>query len=103
MSNPYRSFAIPRLPPRGYPASEESLMSLPIEVENVIGVLLKDGWHDVVDQSFEIDTYKYLRDGVPEIESGQADEMPSIGATWKERGGSWVACAFPAIVAVKYK
>jgi hypothetical protein len=79
------------------------VMSLPIEVENVIGVLLKDGWHDVEEKSFEIDTYQYLREGVPKLDGRQGDGECSLGATWKERGGSWVACTFPSIVAVKYK
>jgi hypothetical protein len=78
-------------------------MSLPIEVESVIGVLLKDGWHEVEDKSFEIDAYQYLREGVPTPDGGQIGGASSLGATWKERGGSWVACAFPAIMAVKYK
>jgi hypothetical protein len=36
-------------------------MSLAIDIDQVTGVLLADGWHDVVDVSFEIDSYEYLR------------------------------------------
>jgi len=35
-------------------------MSLGIDIELVSHVLLADGWHSVVDQSFTLDSYEYF-------------------------------------------
>jgi hypothetical protein len=35
-------------------------MSLGIDVDKVVRVLLADGWHDVHDNSFTLDSYEYL-------------------------------------------
>ena len=41
-------------------------MSVAIDVDKVISVLLGDGWHSVADDSFLIDSYEYLEGGLPE-------------------------------------
>jgi hypothetical protein len=38
-----------------------SITSLEIEVDAVTVVLLADGWHEVVDKTFTLDAYEYLR------------------------------------------
>lgn len=38
-------------------------MSLAIDVDTVIRVLLPDGWHDVANASFDLDAYEYLWSG----------------------------------------
>lgn len=38
-------------------------MSLAIEISSVTQVLLADGWHNVVNDSFEIDAYEYVDAG----------------------------------------
>jgi hypothetical protein len=89
--------------------STEAIMSLAIEVNCVIEVLLKDGWHEVADRSFTIDAYEFvhrdpgarLSDGDLLVGGGTVDGVSSTGAAWKEPGGYWVACPFPAIVSVK--
>jgi hypothetical protein len=35
-------------------------MSLAIDTDNITRVLLADGWHDVANQSFDIDSYEYM-------------------------------------------
>jgi hypothetical protein len=35
-------------------------MSLAIEIDKVTQVLLADGWHNVVNDSFEMDAYEYV-------------------------------------------
>jgi hypothetical protein len=87
-------------------------MSLAIEVDCVIGVLLKDGWHEVVDGSFTIDAYEYVHRDRPErmltpddilVGGGRRTGVSSTGAAWKESGGFSVACPFPSILAVRYR
>lgn len=39
-------------------------MSLAIQCDNVIGVLLADGWYNVGKNSFGIDAYEYLWDKI---------------------------------------
>ena len=34
-------------------------MSLAIDVDTVTAVLLADGWHDVIDDSFDVDAYEF--------------------------------------------
>jgi hypothetical protein len=45
-------------------------MSLAIEVDDVVAVLLRDGWHAVADDSFEIDSYEFLHGDVVRVGGG---------------------------------
>lgn len=85
-------------------------MSLALEVDNVVEVLLRDGWHKVVEDSFEIDAYEFThrddpgqRDADIRVGGGAVEGVSATGGTWKEPGGTWVACPFPSILAVRYK
>jgi hypothetical protein len=76
-------------------------MSLAIEVDDVVEVLLQDGWHPVVDETFAIDAYEFRHGDVVRVSGGRIEGISSTGATWKEPNGVWVACPFPQIRAVK--
>ena len=69
-------------------------MSLAIDVHAVRMVLLNDGWHRVVQESFTVDLYEY-----------QSDEatvpVPGTGATWLEGDDTRVYCPLTAILAVR--
>ena len=81
-------------------------MSLAIDVDEVRAVLLADGWHDVKDESFEIDAYEFVRGDEPRLLGGQSDGVCSAGARWREAGygGSndrEIFCPLTSILAVK--
>ena len=63
-------------------------MSLAINIDEVDRVLLADGWHEVANQSFEIDAYEFTGPN-SDIEhmrlvGGQEALLPAAGATWME-------------------
>ena len=74
-------------------------MSLGIQIDKVTAVLLADGWHDVRDQSFEIDAYEFLRG--KEIRR-QVSGISSTGATWLGTDDRQVYCPLENVIAVKY-
>ena len=79
-------------------------MSLAINIDKVTAVLLPDGWHKVVNESFDIDCFEYIQergdDKDPRIFSvGNAGGMN--GATWLEQKGKRVNCLLTAIIAVE--
>jgi hypothetical protein len=78
-------------------------MSLAIEVSDVVGVLLHDGWHPVVDGSFEIGSYEFVERSIVRVGTGSVEGISATGATWKEPTGEWLACPFTQIMAVRYK
>lgn len=87
-------------------------MSLAINVDRVVAVLLADGWHDVAPRtpddprsSFIVDAYEYVTS-----RSRQEDDVPSIwhnddpGFAFAEADGKhWVVGPLTAIVAVRYR
>ena len=77
-------------------------MSLAIDVDKVEKVLLADGWHEVADASFGLDSYEYVHRDQIVLGGGKVAGVPSLGAIWKERDGSVVACPFTAILAVRW-
>lgn len=86
-------------------------MSLDIEIDHVTGVLLKAGWHQVVENSFTVDAYEYVHreagNGVGPGEllvgGGSLPGVSSAGAAWKESEDDYVACPVSLIIAVKYR
>ena len=78
-------------------------MSLAIQLDDVTGVLLQDGWHEVKGASFTTDAYEFLWGDQPQIGGGEVEGVSATGATWQEPDGSHVACPFPNILAVKFK
>lgn len=84
-------------------------MSIGIDVEKVIGVLLRDGWHEVVRGSFGIDAYEFLETDEPcgrprLVLNGESIlGQTSTGAAWNEPGGTSIACPFTSILAVRFQ
>jgi hypothetical protein len=78
-------------------------MSLEIQINDVVGVFMDDGWHTVVESSFLIDAYEFLEGEHPMMGGGMVAGVSDTGARWKEPDGSYVACPVPAIKAVRYK
>lgn len=78
-------------------------MSLAIDVDRVTHVLLADGWHAVIDDSFHTDAYEYIWQG--EIAAhGDGQTVPHTGAGWTEtKGGVEIICPLNAILAVRTK
>lgn len=56
-------------------------MSLSIDVDTVTAVLLADGWHTVVNGSFDLDAYEYLWSGIDGVKVADLRKYPN------ERGG----------------
>ena len=77
-------------------------MSLAIDVDIIERVLLSDGWHEVADASFRLDSYEYVHGGRAVLSAGQVHGLTSIGAQWKEPSGTVVACPITAILAVMW-
>jgi|SRR5215831_4087443 len=91
-------------------------MSLAIDIDKVHDVLLPDGkWHEVADQSFEMDSYEYLRASQANVgdhnesvrlKGGQEKLVPATGARWTERDSKGnerrMFCPVTAIQAVAY-
>lgn len=74
-------------------------MSLAIEVDEVAGVLLADGWHVVDDDSFDLDSYEFLHGEVPLHLGGQSG-ICATGFAFKE-GGDVVLGPLTSILAVR--
>lgn len=84
-------------------------MSLAIDVDNVVRVLLADGWHNVADESFSIDAYEFLwsgRDGT-RVADMDSDRDPlclhsgGAGFAFSTDDGDRVCGPVSAILAVK--
>jgi hypothetical protein len=76
-------------------------MSLAIDVNTVDMVLLLDGWHEVAESSFDLDSYEYADEGRMLLEGGMVAGVPTTGATWREPDGSIIACPITSILATK--
>jgi len=83
-------------------------MSLAIDIDRVTGVLLSDGWHRVIEQTFLLDSYEFLQAIHTPRErvlfgGGSSALISATGAAWKNVGGEWIACPLSAILAVRYR
>jgi len=67
-------------------------MSLCIGLQDVVAVLLSDGWHTVADRSFESDWYEIYGVG-----------LCTQGAIWEEADGTRVCCALSSVLAIRSK
>lgn len=95
-------------------------MTLRIDVAKVYAVLLPDGWHNVVDDSFELEAYEYIRE--PSRAGGHVDirlgggagesGVPTTGFMFMERvaetakltgGNVWIKGPITAVLAVREK
>jgi hypothetical protein len=54
-------------------------VSLKIDVSDVSAVLLADGWHEVANGSFSIDSYEFFDGNFLIVGGGQCQGVPSSG------------------------
>jgi hypothetical protein len=76
-------------------------MSLAIDVDTVVAVLLADGWHKVTDGSFELNSYEFVHAGPTVHSVGKVQSVPTIGTTWVEADGTIVSCPLTSVLAVR--
>lgn len=77
-------------------------MSIAIQVDNVTAVLLADGWHDVADDTFDLDSYEYLH-GDHLLHGGGNSGVCATGFTFRETGGQLLSGPLTAVLAVRHK
>lgn len=82
-------------------------MSLLIETDDITAVLLADGWHEVTDKSFDIDSLEFVwgkrsnGDWHTIYDSRMCDKMSQVGATWAGPDGERFDCPLTSVLAVK--
>ena len=84
-------------------------MSLMINIDGVTDVLLEDGWHEVEEQSFNLDSYEYVQEwenyGEKKshvLHSGGNGGVCSTGFVFKENSAVLMG-PLTAILAVRSK
>lgn len=75
-------------------------MSLCIDTDEVVAVLLSDGWHEVIDQSFDLDAYEFEWEGRC-IHGGGNSEVCATGFGFKTTGAQRMYGPLTAILAVR--
>jgi hypothetical protein len=79
-------------------------MSLAIDVDRVTRVLLADGWHEVCEDSFGLDSYEYVEANGHIRHGGGDSGVCATGFAFKtDDGGEYMAGPLTAILAVRYK
>lgn len=78
-------------------------MSLAINTDDVEGVLLADGWHDVTNRSFDIDAYEYTWNGRVVLGGGVCEGVPSTGYEFTSTDGKKYCGPLTAILSVRRK
>lgn len=81
-------------------------MSLAIQIGDVVSVLLADGWHEVENTSFTIDSYEYLEDSSADsfvLHGGGQSGICATGFRFLEdtERGTYLAGPLSAILAVR--
>ena len=76
-------------------------MSLGIQVDKVLAVLLADGWHDVRNNSFKIEAYEFQEGKDVRFGGGAVSGVTGTGARWTENDGKQIYCPLTSILAVK--
>ena len=81
-------------------------MSLAIDIDSVTGVLLADGWHEVINDSFDLDAYEYMQ-GEGERRTmlfggGHEKLIPATGFTFQSAGSEWITGPLTSILAVRF-
>jgi hypothetical protein len=61
-------------------------VSLAIDAAKVVAVLLADGWHPTLRDSFRIDTYEFVHDAEIVLKAGQSPPTSTMGFTFTEAG-----------------
>lgn len=81
-------------------------MSLAIDVDKVIAVLLIDGWHEVKNKSFALDSYEYIwyPEGADEsqlVHGGGQSDVCATGFEFQDGVGTLMSGPLTAILAVR--
>ncbi len=77
-------------------------MSLAIEVDEITAVLLADGWHEVDEGSFELDSYEYAWEaGNTMLHRGGQSGVCANGFEFRGVDGHRIAGPLTAILAVR--
>jgi hypothetical protein len=79
-------------------------MSLAINPDEVVAVLLSDGWHLVKDSSFALDGYEYVDAEDSILNSSKSDRTGVTGFRFTEQidiGDSTIAGPISAVYAVR--
>jgi hypothetical protein len=82
-------------------------VSLAIDVDKVVGVLLADGWHGVQDASFTLDSYEYIWHDDPDDPRHRELVHGATGCRFLERLDEvierfWTSGPLTAILAVRH-
>ncbi len=82
-------------------------MSLAIELDYVKGVLLADGWHEVEEQSFYLDTFEFVwgvdAQGKPNVvHAAGAGGVSAGGFSFIDERGDRLFGPITSIIAVHY-
>lgn len=72
-------------------------MSIAIDVAKVRSVLLADGWHRIVENSFAVGAYEYVQAGV--TKSGGNGSTAPVGFRFKDDAGYMLTGPLSAILA----
>jgi hypothetical protein len=79
-------------------------VSLRIDEDSVVAVLLADGWHQVKQgTSFALDAYEYESGGRQTLVGGSVTGVPGTGASWIEPGGTIISCPLTSVLAVRIR
>ncbi len=76
-------------------------MSIAIQVDNVLAVLVGGQWFEVADESFDLDSYEYLH-GQDILHGGGQYGACANGCTFKPADGTFLAGPLTAIRAGRY-
>lgn len=75
-------------------------MSLSIDTDAVTSVLLADGWHNVADQSFDLDSYEYVW-GERIVHGGGNYGICATGFTFTTNAGITLSGPLTSLLAVR--
>lgn len=74
-------------------------MARKIDADNIIAVLLADGWHEVAEGSFYLDDYEFYRKHWASQPSGD----PPPAASWKDSNGYRIVCPLGSVLGFRLK
>jgi len=87
------------LPPLSRSMYRRFFLPRKIDADNIIAVLLADGWHDVAEGSFYLDDYEFQRKHWAAQPAGDAPPA----ASWKDSNGYRISCPLGAVLAVRLR
>jgi len=82
-------------------------VSLHIDTDKVSLIMLRDGWHKVVEGTFTVGPYKYVTD-VPRADGGRRREPldagppGTVGFEFHDPNLGWIAGPIASIVALRH-